>query len=208
MASAATAPDNLMRLRPPLRDGRRSFRVPGRGVLRRRPAPGAHPDRARDRRAQPRRRRRSSWSGCTRGGRRSPSAWPTAIESFEGVDRARRRARRRVLPRRHRAAAGAAARAAPRCPSTSPDRTVVLVDDVLFTGRTVRAALDALTELGRPTRGPARGAGRPGPPGAADPGRLRGQEPADEACRGRPRPARRDRRRRRRRDRALGAGRG
>jgi pyrimidine operon attenuation protein/uracil phosphoribosyltransferase len=30
------------------------------------------------------------------------------------------------------------------------DRTVVLVDDVLFTGRTVRAALDALTELGRP----------------------------------------------------------
>jgi pyrimidine operon attenuation protein / uracil phosphoribosyltransferase len=31
------------------------------------------------------------------------------------------------------------------------DRTVVLVDDVLFTGRTVRSALDALTELGRPT---------------------------------------------------------
>jgi pyrimidine operon attenuation protein / uracil phosphoribosyltransferase len=30
------------------------------------------------------------------------------------------------------------------------DKTVVLVDDVLFTGRTVRAALDALTELGRP----------------------------------------------------------
>lgn len=30
------------------------------------------------------------------------------------------------------------------------DRTVVLVDDVLFTGRTVRAALDALREFGRP----------------------------------------------------------
>lgn len=29
-------------------------------------------------------------------------------------------------------------------------RVVVLVDDVVFTGRTVRAALDALTELGRP----------------------------------------------------------
>ncbi|HEX9467682.1 MAG TPA: bifunctional pyr operon transcriptional regulator/uracil phosphoribosyltransferase PyrR [Acidimicrobiia bacterium] len=29
-------------------------------------------------------------------------------------------------------------------------RVVVLVDDVLYTGRTVRAALDALTELGRP----------------------------------------------------------
>lgn len=30
------------------------------------------------------------------------------------------------------------------------DKTVVLVDDVLFTGRTVRAALDALREFGRP----------------------------------------------------------
>jgi pyrimidine operon attenuation protein/uracil phosphoribosyltransferase len=29
-------------------------------------------------------------------------------------------------------------------------RTVVLVDDVLFTGRTVRAALDAITDHGRP----------------------------------------------------------
>jgi pyrimidine operon attenuation protein/uracil phosphoribosyltransferase len=29
-------------------------------------------------------------------------------------------------------------------------RTVILVDDVLFSGRSVRAALDALTELGRP----------------------------------------------------------
>jgi pyrimidine operon attenuation protein / uracil phosphoribosyltransferase len=29
-------------------------------------------------------------------------------------------------------------------------RTVVLVDDVLYSGRTCRAALDALTELGRP----------------------------------------------------------
>ncbi len=30
-------------------------------------------------------------------------------------------------------------------------RTVVLVDDVLFTGRTIRAALDALVDFGRPT---------------------------------------------------------
>jgi pyrimidine operon attenuation protein / uracil phosphoribosyltransferase len=30
------------------------------------------------------------------------------------------------------------------------DRTVVLVDDVLFSGRTVRAALDAVHDLGRP----------------------------------------------------------
>jgi pyrimidine operon attenuation protein/uracil phosphoribosyltransferase len=32
------------------------------------------------------------------------------------------------------------------------DRTVVLVDDVLFTGRTVRAAVDALFDYGRPDR--------------------------------------------------------
>jgi pyrimidine operon attenuation protein/uracil phosphoribosyltransferase len=31
------------------------------------------------------------------------------------------------------------------------DKTVVLVDDVLFSGRTVRAALDALNEVGRPS---------------------------------------------------------
>jgi pyrimidine operon attenuation protein/uracil phosphoribosyltransferase len=30
------------------------------------------------------------------------------------------------------------------------DRTVVLVDDVLFTGRTIRSALDALVDFGRP----------------------------------------------------------
>jgi len=32
------------------------------------------------------------------------------------------------------------------------DRTVVLVDDVLYTGRTVRAALDAVSAFGRPAR--------------------------------------------------------
>src|SRR5437899_4569184 len=32
------------------------------------------------------------------------------------------------------------------------DRTVVLVDDVLFSGRTTRAALDALNDFGRPRR--------------------------------------------------------
>ncbi|MGO1392146.1 bifunctional pyr operon transcriptional regulator/uracil phosphoribosyltransferase PyrR [Agrococcus casei] len=34
---------------------------------------------------------------------------------------------------------------------TVDGKTVVLVDDVLFSGRTVRAALDALADLGRPT---------------------------------------------------------
>ncbi len=41
-------------------------------------------------------------------------------------------------------------------PTTTPvgldGRTVVLVDDVLYTGRTVRAALDAVNDLGRPVR--------------------------------------------------------
>lgn len=37
-------------------------------------------------------------------------------------------------------------------PFTLDGRTVILVDDVLFTGRTVRAALDEILELGRPAR--------------------------------------------------------
>ncbi len=37
-------------------------------------------------------------------------------------------------------------------PGSIDDQEVVLVDDVLFTGRTVRAALDALTDYGRPGR--------------------------------------------------------
>jgi pyrimidine operon attenuation protein/uracil phosphoribosyltransferase len=39
-----------------------------------------------------------------------------------------------------------------RIPFDVTDRTIVLVDDVLYTGRTVRAAMDALTDLGRPRR--------------------------------------------------------
>lgn len=46
---------------------------------------------------------------------------------------------RRVLPR-----------AVTDIPVDLTDRVVVLVDDVLFTGRTVRAALDALNDHGRP----------------------------------------------------------
>jgi pyrimidine operon attenuation protein/uracil phosphoribosyltransferase len=36
-------------------------------------------------------------------------------------------------------------------PFSIDDRHIVLVDDVLYTGRTIRAALDALVDLGRPT---------------------------------------------------------
>ncbi len=37
-------------------------------------------------------------------------------------------------------------------PTDINDKTVVLVDDVLYTGRTARAALDALNDFGRPRR--------------------------------------------------------
>jgi pyrimidine operon attenuation protein / uracil phosphoribosyltransferase len=36
-------------------------------------------------------------------------------------------------------------------PFSIKNKTVILVDDVLYTGRTIRAALDALIDLGRPT---------------------------------------------------------
>lgn len=37
-------------------------------------------------------------------------------------------------------------------PFSVDDKTVVLVDDVLYTGRTVRAAMDALMDYGRPRK--------------------------------------------------------
>lgn len=37
-------------------------------------------------------------------------------------------------------------------PFSITGKTVVLVDDVIYTGRTIRCALDALVELGRPER--------------------------------------------------------
>ncbi|MFA9429153.1 bifunctional pyr operon transcriptional regulator/uracil phosphoribosyltransferase PyrR [Egicoccus sp. AB-alg2] len=39
-----------------------------------------------------------------------------------------------------------------RVPVSVDGRTVVLVDDVLYTGRTIRAAMEAVLELGRPAR--------------------------------------------------------
>ena len=35
-------------------------------------------------------------------------------------------------------------------PGGIDDKTVVLVDDVLYSGRTIRAALDAMNDVGRP----------------------------------------------------------
>lgn len=39
-----------------------------------------------------------------------------------------------------------------RIPFTIENRNVILVDDVLHTGRTIRAALDALLDFGRPSK--------------------------------------------------------
>jgi pyrimidine operon attenuation protein/uracil phosphoribosyltransferase len=50
--------------------------------------------------------------------------------------------RRGVRPALHRSA----------IPVGITDKDVVLVDDVLYTGRTIRAALDALIDFGRPRR--------------------------------------------------------
>ncbi len=57
-------------------------------------------------------------------------------------------------------------------------RVVVLVDDVLFTGRTIRAAMDALDRTRTASGDPTRSTGGPWSPAAADPRGLRRQEPA------------------------------
>src|SRR4051794_9743241 len=41
---------------------------------------------------------------------------------------------------------------ASRLPLPLEERTVIIVDDVLFTGRTARAAMDAISSFGRPAR--------------------------------------------------------
>lgn len=41
---------------------------------------------------------------------------------------------------------------ASKLPQPLEGRTVIIVDDVLFTGRTVRAAMDAISSFGRPAR--------------------------------------------------------
>ena len=41
---------------------------------------------------------------------------------------------------------------ASQLPAPLEGRTVIIVDDVFFTGRTVRAAMDAISSFGRPAR--------------------------------------------------------
>jgi pyrimidine operon attenuation protein/uracil phosphoribosyltransferase len=51
-------------------------------------------------------------------------------------------------------------------------RPLILVDDVLYTGRTTRAAINELFDYGRPAQHTARGSGRSRPPPATDLRRL------------------------------------
>ncbi len=73
-------------------------------------------------------------------------------------------------------------------------RTCVLVDDVLYTGRTIRAAIEALFDYGRPARVQLAVVADRGHRELPDPPRLRREEPAHRARRARPGPARRGRR--------------
>ena len=77
----------------------------------------------------------------------------------------------------------ASGRWSPRCCPTAgiDDRLVVLVDDVLFSGRSVRAALDALRDLGRPRSVQLAVLVDRGHRELPDPRRLRRQERADLA---------------------------
>ena len=72
-----------------------------------------------------------------------------AIAAVEGA-RPGRLPRHHDVPRRPAAASGPGAEATDDPRRGVDGKVVVLVDDVLFTGRTVRAALDALNDIGRP----------------------------------------------------------
>ncbi len=67
-------------------------------------------------------------------------------------DGAARGRRHLVLPRRPRDAPGAPVVHATHLDFRVDHRTIVIVDDVLYTGRTVRAAIDAMFDYGRPAR--------------------------------------------------------
>ena len=165
----------------PARDQRRRRRQ--RGPRRPGDRPGAHAHRARDPRTQQGRRRRRP----ARHPHPRPAARPPA-----GRAPGRGRARPRPGPARRQPRRDDV----PRRPAHHPTRTigatdipgggldgkvVVLVDDVLYSGRTIRAALDAISDLGRPRAVQLAALVDRGHRELPDPRRLRRQEPADLA---------------------------
>ena len=162
-----------------------------------RPLADARANRPRDRRAKRR--------PVARRPRRHPHARRPARPAAAAADRRVRRhrgrardARHHVPPRRRRTSATARRPIHPQpvVRATSLDfplegMTCVLVDDVLYTGRTIRAAIEALFAYGRPARVQLACLVDRGPPRASDPTRLRRQEPPDRPRRAHPGAARR-----------------
>ena len=73
------------------------------------------------------------------------------LERLEPGSGVGRRARRHDVPRRPGRSSPTRTPSPTRVPAGGIDgKTVVLVDDVLYSGRTIRAALDAINDLGRP----------------------------------------------------------
>ena len=111
----------------------------------------ADPDRARDRRAQQGHRRPCArWCPHSRRADCAPHCAHAARDHRpRDTDRFARHhavSRRSDAPRRGSAAAGRKT----EIQFSIDDKKILLVDDVLYTGRTTRAALDALIDYGRP----------------------------------------------------------
>ena len=92
------------------------------------------------------------WSACAAAACRSRSASPTTSRKITGEDVA---VGALDITLYRDDLMGASVGIAPlvrktEIPFSIDDRTIVLVDDVLYTGRTTRAALDALIDFGRP----------------------------------------------------------
>ena len=92
--------------------------------------------------------------GILDGGRQLALMLAKAIEQIEGVDVpvgfVDVREKRDDLSFEEKASV--AERSRSQIPFDIQKKSLVLVDDVLFTGRTVRAAMDVLLEMGRPER--------------------------------------------------------
>ena len=122
-------------------------------LARGRPAASADAHRPRDRRAQPQRRGAGSRSSASTAAARSSRAGCRDLLE-ELLDAESRSATWTSASTATTSRAGPTRRSCtPRTStSTSTGRTVVIVDDVLYTGRTVRAAIEALFDYGRPAR--------------------------------------------------------
>ena len=132
-------------------------------------------------------------SGCRPAACRSPSGWPRPSTRSTGAEVAGRARLDVAFYRDDIGLRPVLPEAVTDIPFDLDGRTVVLVDDVLFTGRTIRAALDALTDYGRPRAVQLAVMVDRGHRELPDPARLRRQEPAHPPRRG----GRRARRRRR-----------